>query len=412
MKNFTYLFVCFACVFFSCEKNDLPGDIQEKLFEEYQVAVPITQSMEDFRTSVVIQEPKEIEQSGKIYMYENYIFINDQMKGILVLDNTTFSPQKIKYIEIPQNTDIAVKGDILYANSGRDLVTFDISDINDIKIMERLENVFYTDYRPEVPPQTEAVDFSNFNDAEEIIIGYTMETREREISNEFYNENASPDVGDAGTGGSMARFNIGGDYLYVVGRSELNVFEISDLSNPQRLSSEYVGWQIETIFNKEGYLYLGSSTGMYIYSIEDPSVPTYVSQIDHVMGCDPVVVENDIAYVTIRGGNTCGQNLNQLEVIDVSDKTNPQLLQVYQMDGPYGLGILKDKLFVCDGTSGLKVYDVTNTPDLVLTDHFQDVNAYDVIPMENVLVMIGENMLRQYSYKGNDINLISTFNLD
>ncbi len=408
MKNFTYLLVCFSIVFFSCEKDDGP----EEIFEEYQVAVPITQSMADFRTSVIIQEPKEIEQSGKIYMYENYIFINDQMKGILVLDNTTFSPEKIKYIEIPQNTDIAIKGDVLYANSGRDLVTFDISDINNIKIMERLEDVFYVDFHPDLPPQAEAVDFSNFNTAEEIIIGYTLETRERQIRDEGQFENVAPDVGDSGTGGSMARFNIGGDYLYVVGRSELNVFEISDLANPQQLSSEYVGWQIETIFNKEGYLYLGSSTGMYIYSIEDPSAPTYVSQLEHVMGCDPVVVDNDIAYVTIRGGNTCGQNLNQLEVIDVSDKANPQLLQVYEMDGPYGLGVLKDKLFVCDGTSGLKVYDATNTPDLVLTDHFQDVNAYDVIPMENVLVMIGENMLRQYSYKGNEIILISSFNLD
>lgn len=129
------------------------------------------------------------------------------------------------------------------------------------------------------------------------------------------------------------------------------------------------------------------------------------------MGCDPVVVENDIAYVTIRGGNECGQNFNQLEVIDVADKANPQLLKVYKMDHPYGLGVKEGKLFVCDGESGLKTYDTANSPDLVLANHFQDVNAYDVIPAEDVLIMIGNNVLTQYSYKNNEITFISCFNL-
>src|SRR5690606_14180164 len=107
-----------------------------------------------------------------------------------------------------------------------------------------------------------------------------------------------------------------------------------------------------------------------------------------------------------------GQNENQLEVIDVSNKREPKLLEIYEMDGPYGLGIKGDRLFVCDGTSGLKIYDASRSPELVLTDHFRDVNAYDVIPGESVLIMIGENKLRQYSYKTNEITLISTFDLN
>ena len=410
MKNASYFF--FPIIFFflqSCEKDD-PA-------ETYQVAVPVTLSVADFRASVSFEEPKEIEQSGKIYVYENYIFINDNMKGILVVDNTHYTPEKIRYINIPHNTDIAIKGDVLFANSGRDLVTFDISNIHDIKILERLENVFENYYYPELPASAAYTDFNNFNPDREVIIGYTLETREKTMEEmQLWNEGVaftnSSDGGNSGTGGSMARFNIGGDFLYTVGRSDLQVFDISNLSNPQKLNSHYVGWEIETIFNKEGYLYLGSAAGMFIYSLEDPASPSYMSEISHVVGCDPVVVANDIAYVTIRGGNTCGQNLNQLEVIDVSDKTNPQLLQVYEMDNPYGLGVREDKLFVCDGSSGLKVYDATNTPELVLEDHFPDVHAYDVIPTENVLVLIGENILRQYSYKNNEIILISSFDLN
>ncbi|GHA44326.1 hypothetical protein GCM10007103_26950 [Salinimicrobium marinum] len=394
----------------SCDKGDDTA-------ETYQVAVPVTLSVADFRASVRLEEPKEIEQSGKIYVYEDFIFINDNMKGILVVDNSNYHPEKIKYINIPQNTDIAIKGNVLYANSGRDLVTFDISDIHDIEILERLENVFHDHLYPELPASAAYLDFKNYNYEKEVIVGYTLETREKtneELGwiNEDIAFNSAGDGTNSGTGGSMARFNIGGDFLYTVGKSDLQVFDISNLSNPQKLNSHYVGWQIETIFNKEGYLYLGSAAGMFIYSLEDPAAPAYMSEITHVLGCDPVVVANDIAYVTIRGGNLCGQNLNQLEVIDVSDKTNPQLLQVYEMDGPYGLGVRENKLFVCDGSSGLKIYDATNTPTLVLEDHFPDVNAYDVIPTENVLVLIGENILRQYSYKNNEINLISSYDLN
>lgn len=397
-----------AFLFISCEKDNVPEDT-------IQVAIPVTMSIADFRSSVKIKSPVEIEQSGKIYMYMNYIFINDLNKGIMVVDNSNYNPVKKHFINIPGNTDLAIKDDILYANSGRDLVTFDISDIDNIKILTRLEDVF-EDYQPQLPPGAAFADYSNVNLAETIVTGYTLETRPLEVNSNPWNgpaffSNGARETSNTGTGGSMARFNLSDGYLYTVGTNMLNVFELSDHSNLQKIKTEYVGWQIETIFNKEGYLYLGSAVGMYIYSIENPASPVFMSRIQHVMGCDPVVVENDIAYVTIRGGNECGQNENQLEVIDVSDKVNPQLMKIYEMDGPYGLGISRDRLFVCDGTSGLKIYDASKSPELILTDHFKDVNAYDVIPGQSVLIMIGENKLRQYSYKTNEITLLSTFEL-
>lgn len=409
MKLSVYSILLICCTFLlSCDNDDIP-------VEQYEVAVPVTMSIADFRASVSLEEPVTIEESGKIYVYEDYIFVNDKMKGILVINNTNNNPKVVKYIKIPQNTDIAVKGDVLFANSGRDLVTFNISNINDIKIMGRLNDVL-EEYYPEMPEGVWYTDFSGYDSSQEVVMGYTIEKREREkdiLTDGFINFAESGDSGaNSGTGGSMARFNIGGDHLYTVGNSSLHVFDISNLNNPQKINSNHVGWQIETIFNKEGYLYLGSAVGMYIYSLEDPSVPAFMSQIQHVMGCDPVVVTNDIAYVTIRGGNMCGQNENQLEVIDVSDKANPQLLKIYEMQSPYGLGVWSDKLFVCEGSAGLKVYDATNSPELVLTDYFEDIEAYDVIPLKNVLLLIGGNVLRQYNYENNKINLISTLDLN
>jgi len=82
------------------------------------------------------------------------------------------------------------------------------------------------------------------------------------------------------------------------------------------------------------------------------------------------------------------------------------------MDGPYGLGVKDEKLFVCDGDSGLKVYDKTDVADLVALNHFEDINTFDVIPLETSLLMVGEDVLYQYEYLNNDIRLMSTLELN
>lgn len=398
-------------LFTSCEKDDAGGEF-------YNVAVPIVKPIEEFRAMVKISEPRAITEAGKIYTYGDYVFINDDQKGVHIIDNTDHrNPVKIKFLEIPLNTDIAVKDNMLFANSAMDLVVFDLSDMNNIKEEGRMKNVF-PNHNSRIPANATFVDSDNFNSETDVVMGYLMETRKIEMANEavwgdaFFSNSDANSAGGSGTGGSLARFNINEDYLYVVDQNKLSVFNIAGLRNPELIKSEWVGRDIETIFYKENHLYLGSSSGMYIYSLEDPAAPQLKSMFSHILGCDPVVVKDDIAYVTIRGGNACGQEWSQLDVIDVADKSNPQLMKSYDMENPYGLGVKDDWLFVCDGTAGLKIYDTKNTPNLELTDHFQDINTYDVIPLEEVLLMVGDNTLFQYTYKGNEINLLSSFSLN
>jgi len=398
-------------LFTSCEKDDAGGEF-------YNVAVPIVKPIEEFRAMVKISEPRAITEAGKIYTYGDYVFINDDQKGVHIIDNTDHrNPVKIKFLEIPLNTDIAVKDNMLFANSAMDLVVFDLSDMNNIKEEGRMKNVF-PNHNSRIPANATFVDSDNFYSETDVVMGYLMETRKIEMANEavwgdaFFSNSDANSAGGSGTGGSLARFNINEDYLYVVDQNKLSVFNIAGLRNPELIKSEWVGRDIETIFYKENHLYLGSSSGMYIYSLEDPAAPQLKSMFSHILGCDPVVVKDDIAYVTIRGGNACGQEWSQLDVIDVADKSNPQLMKSYEMENPYGLGVKDDWLFVCDGTAGLKIYDTKNTPNLELTDHFQDINTYDVIPLEEVLLMVGDNTLFQYTYKGNEINLLSSFSLN
>jgi hypothetical protein len=203
---------------------------------------------------------------------------------------------------------------------------------------------------------------------------------------------------NSGKGGSLARFTVKGNYLYTVDNEGLNVFDISSPSNISLENQVYLGFGIETIFPYQQHLFIGSQEGMHILDIQNPVSPQKISVYSHIRSCDPVVVQGNYAYVTLRQESFCGGGLNQLDVVDISNVYAPQLKKSYPMRGPYGLGIDGDFLFVCDGDAGLKAFKTPNTPDLSLFYHNPSVNTYDVIPLNGNLLMIGEDGLFQYQY--------------
>ena len=366
--------------------------------------------------SVEILGPQNILDEGKIYAYNNYIFINDNNLGVHIIDNSNpSSPQAIAFIKIPGNKDISIKDNHLYADSFVDLVVFDISDIVNIDEVNRLQDVFNI-YDYNIPDNADIIEFDDFDFFEDVVVGWDIVLERREVFNQddiFVLDGASnaAEMGNVGVGGSLARFQIVDDYLYTVGEYELSIFDISNLDSPVFNSFMYAGWNIETMFYSNDYLYLGGTNGMYIYGIENRTQPAYMSEFVHWEGCDPVVVDGNYAYLTLRSGNLCGQQESVLEVIDVSDKANPILVAQYIMENPYGLGFKNNSLFVCDGTAGLKIFDKTNPLYLELIENFEDVQGKDVIPLENSLLLIGDNILYQYEYTENSVNLISTYQL-
>lgn len=153
---------------------------------------------------------------------------------------------------------------------------------------------------------------------------------------------------------------------------------------------------------------MGTPTGMLIYSVANPIKPEYQSFIAHAFGCDPVVVHNDIAYVTIHAGNNCGQNENKLILVDVEDVKNPKELVAYRMTKPKGLGIADNMLFLCD--DGLKVYQLSKPETLMANQllHKKNMQGYDVIAHNKNLIMIAEEGLFQFDYSNiNDIHQVS-----
>lgn len=96
-----------------------------------------------FSTSV--KAPQSIDSPGKMYLYNNFIYVSDRGKGVHIIDNSIpTSPVKLKFIEIPGVNDVVVKNGILYADNLTDLVAFDISDLANINLTKRVKNVYPT----------------------------------------------------------------------------------------------------------------------------------------------------------------------------------------------------------------------------------------------------------------------------
>jgi len=208
---------------------------------------------------------------------------------------------------------------------------------------------------------------------------------------------------EGGTAGSMTRFTIKDNFLYAVDYDNLHVFDITDPVNNQRLHVQHVGFGIETIFPTDSHLFLGARTGMYIYGLKDPAQPNRISFTPHFESYDPVVVQGNIAYVTLRQEHRGGWG-NMLQIYDISKLTRPELLKEYPMWGPRGLGVDGDKLFICDDK--LEVYRLITPSQIELIQSF-DIPAIDVIPRGEILYVIAEDGLYQYSFAGDTITFIS-----
>ena len=377
---------------------------------------PQYMSISEMRASFDVLPPRTISESGKIYLYGTTLFVTEPDSGIHVIDNTDpRNPVRKNFIQLPGVHDLTVKDDHLYADSYIDLVVLDITDQEAITLIQRLEDVFYNQYDYLV--DWNGTSASNTSDQFVTHFEETDRVQANELDcqdarNSFFMNDAvffrEFDVlasnlgnsGGSGVSGSMARMNIVGNYLYGIDNWQLHVFDISSLSSPSQLNTVDVGWNIETLFPYKDNLFIGAADGMYIFDNSTPEAPLYLSKFSHARACDPVVVQDTIAYVTLRDGTECDGFVNQLDVVNVADLTNPRLLYTFPMDNPHGLGVDGDNLFICEGSYGLKLFDKSDlsTIDDRLTNWIKNIHAFDVIPIDDHLMMIGEDGLYQFDY--------------
>ncbi|WP_170152864.1 LVIVD repeat-containing protein [Ulvibacter antarcticus] len=212
------------------------------------------------------------------------------------------------------------------------------------------------------------------------------------------NNGSSFESNQGGQGGSLAKFTLSGDYLYTVDENDLNVFNISTATDPVQVNTIPIGFGIETIFGFRDYLYIGSQSGMFIYNIENPEFPEYLSDVQHFTACDPVVANDTNAYVTLWSDIGCGNTVNQLEIYDITNIVDPLLISVRELVSPKGLGLYGNYLIVCDDE--IKIFDVSDPENSVLVHNINRA-VFDVIIRGNLLIAVGSEGIYQFQLDPN-----------
>jgi len=373
LKLFAFLLI-FGSFLTSC--------IEDECTTEREVFVynPIYKTKEELKErKVEVLTSRDIINPGKVFYIGTTLLVSETGQGVHVIDNSDKeNPTPIAYLKIPGNVDVSYHDGHLIADSYQDILLIDISDVLDPTVTGTIGDVgsnryhydeqkdaYIVGYNQEPVTQTLPCNDPFF----ERDYGYYYRNDYSILSNAEVSFDASgftPKSGGSiggqapGIAGSNSSFAIVGDHFYFIEYDKVQVYNINDKSLPIFNDEFRVAWNIETLFPYGDHLFIGGQEGMYIYDNTDPADPEYISEFVHARACDPVVVQGNTAYVTLSEGTSCRNFTNQLDVIDITNISNPTLIKSYELYKPKGLSIHDDLLVVCDEKAGLKIFDATD----------------------------------------------------
>ncbi|HNR07016.1 MAG TPA: hypothetical protein PKM27_06860 [Saprospiraceae bacterium] len=417
-KIFLFWTLGLALALPSCLRDEC---VSHRVFVRMDPVYSTVQALRDGGFSIAQARP--LRHPGKIYSYGHYLLINEIDEGIHIIDNSDPAhPANLSFIQITGNRDMAVKENILYADNVVDLLAIDITDPLAPVLRKRLENVFQKSYGwgGAAASQPLLVGYTKSNETQVIDCAQPRFQRETFLDNSGFwvradvlqSSGGNSAAKTNGVGGSMARFGIVDRYLYAIDQSELHVVYIDQPADPKEGKSVSISWNIETLFPYKDKLFIGAQNGMFILENKNPEAPYLLSSFSHARACDPVYVDGETAFVTLRDGNECTNYTNELDIVDISNITSPRLVKKYQMQHPHGLSVIDQILFLCEGQYGLKAFDAGNiqTIDKNLKAHLTAFHAYDVIALSRShLIVVGEQGLIQLD--ASDLKNIKTRSL-
>ncbi|MEO1484531.1 MAG: hypothetical protein AAFU57_02210 [Bacteroidota bacterium] len=152
--------------------DDTADDVEvEPDFSFYE---PVLLTRTEFETSVKLKSPEPIIKSGKIYIKDRFLFVNELRKGFHIFDNSNpANPVKISFISAPGSTDLAIRENVFYINQATDLIAVEFQAANNmLKVSKRIRNAFPEILDPNgffannVPEESVVVDWKLKNESE------------------------------------------------------------------------------------------------------------------------------------------------------------------------------------------------------------------------------------------------------
>jgi hypothetical protein len=399
MKRIAYALLFVIVLAIACTKDTVT--------EYYTFFRPVYKTKEAVKANIRNDVPQSIQQTGKLVWKDNFVYLNDVDKGIHILDISDPSNIKaVSFISIPGCVDIAINDHYLYADCYTDLVTIDIADPLHTAVKQFLPGVFphryYNNFQADtgkVIQEWVRVDTVVKRRFSETVSFPNFDGRVLFSSSSFAPMGVMSAQKAFGIAGSTARFALMNQRMYTVSNADLKVFNIATAAAPSYVKAlPLSNGNIETIFPYQDKLFIGSQTGMFIYDAKMQDQPQKLGQFTHVRSCDPVIADNNYAYVTLKGGGFCGGNSNQLDVLDVSNLMSPQLIKTYPLSSPSGLSKDGDILLICDGMTGLKIFNAAKANAISLLKQVAGFEAADVIAQNGVALVTAKDGIRVIDY--------------
>jgi hypothetical protein len=375
----------------------MQGCVKDRVMTRTTVYRPVYKTKDEVRANIKSSNPIALTAPGKLFFKDGYVFLNELNKGVHIIDvRNPAAPANIAFVHVPGAVDLAVRGNILYADMYTDLVAIDITDPKAVQLKTVVPGVFPERYYSSFVPDSKmiitewiVVDTVLRNDE---TISWGMMKSDVQTMSAFSSSSASGISN--GTGGSMARFALSDDRMYTVDHSKLKVFNTIVPEKPvfvKELSAG--GWDIETIFPFGKNLFLGSMTGMHIFDITSKDNPLKTGSFTHARVCDPVISDGKNAFVTLRNGTKCAGFINQLDVVDISELSKPKLLKTYPLTNPHGLSKEGDILIICEGADGVKFFNAADVNNIKQLAHVKGMNAFDVIALGKIAMVSAADAL-------------------
>lgn len=232
--------------------------------------------------------------------------------------------------------------------------------------------------------------------------------------NSSSSNSTSSTISSSGQGGSTATFAIAANNLYVMDTVAVRGFSLQQAESPLKFQDyALTSTDGETLINHQNtHLFVGKSRGVDILQIDDEGLVQLVATHDHMTACDPVVTQENRAFITTRSGIGCGIGDNLLEVLDITDINNPVVIYSQQLSAPKGLAVFNENLFVCDDEDGLLRFTINDTDNEVFS--IEPAYVSDVFLCDDLIVQDGQHLILRNSegiiqilWEGDQFTLLS-----
>lgn len=237
---------------------------------------------------------------------------------------------------------------------------------------------------------------------------------------------SSDSSGDSGDNisqtGSEARFVVMDDQLYTISAQDMTVYGVSDARFPVLDYRAKLPFTPDALFTEGNYLIAVSGSGVYLFDISVPSEPSLIMRYTGIHACKGFAIQGSKVFVALNHQSSCvdqydpydsnyrvesddSLQINKVQIFDVSDLENPVELNSISVFDPTALAVKDDRLFVCDGEAGMKVYDVSDAAGISRVASQVDIQCDDLILVsasdnETLLraVMLESEKIKQFSF--------------